>query len=349
MATFQKVGKKWRAGVCVNRIRRTRTFHTKAQAETWAKQKEQELESGVLSGTKTLSDLLYKYKQTVSTRKKSHEREAKRIEALRRDPIGQVRLSEFAAPHVSEWKERRLKEVKTDSVRRDWVLLSHACNVAMKEWHWLKNNPFTEVQRPPESPPRTRRITADELERMLFASGFDYTKPGTLTATVGLVMLWAIETAMRAGEICALEWGHVHDRYVHIPKTKNGDARDIPLSRKAQGLLELAPGENTVFAINTSQLDSLFRKLKKRAIIDDLHFHDLRREALSRLAKVFSLMELAKISGHRDLRTLQDVYYAPKIDELADKLPCQYEVNDTDRRVINYRGALKKKRSGTND
>ncbi|MGD8911283.1 MAG: site-specific integrase [Candidatus Thiodiazotropha sp.] len=320
MATFQKVGKKWRAGVCVNRIRRTKTFHTKALAEAWARETEQELESGVLSGKKTLSDLLLKYKETVSTRKKSHKREEKRIEALQRDPIGQVRLSEFAAPHVSEWKERRLKEVKTDSVRRDWVLLSHACNVAMKEWHWLKNNPFTEVQRPPESPPRKRRITDDELERMLFASGFDYTPPQTLTATVGLVMLWAIETAMRAGEICSMKWEDTHEKYVHIPNAKNNQARDVPLSSEAQRLLKLATGEDTVFGINTSQLDSLFRKMKKRALIDDLHFHDLRREALSRLAQVFGLMELAKISGHRNLSILQNVYYAPRIDELADKL-----------------------------
>jgi hypothetical protein len=69
MATFQKVGKKWHAGVCVNRFRRTKTFYTKAQAEAWARQTEQELESGVLSGTKTLSDLLPRYKETISTRK----------------------------------------------------------------------------------------------------------------------------------------------------------------------------------------------------------------------------------------------------------------------------------------
>ncbi|MEW8508941.1 MAG: site-specific integrase [Candidatus Thiodiazotropha sp.] len=320
MATFQKLGKKWRAGVCVNRVRRTKTFHTKAQAEAWAKQTEQELESGVLSGKKTLSDLLLRYKETISTRKKSHDREKNRIEALRRDPIAEVRLSEFAAPHVSEWKERRLLEVSTSAVRRDWILLSHACNIAVKEWHWLSINPFSEVKRPPEAKPRNRRITDDELERMLFASGFNDTKPETMTATVGLVMLWGIETAMRAGEICALEWKNVHDRHVHIPKTKNGDARDIPLSSEAQRLLNLAPGKETVFGIKTSQLDALFRKMKKRAVIEDLHFHDLRREALSRLSKIFSLMELAKISGHRDLRTLQDVYYAPKISELADKL-----------------------------
>lgn len=155
---------------------------------------------------------------------------------------------------------------------------------------------------------------------MLFASGFNDTPPETMTATVGLVMLWAIETAMRAGEICAMIQNDVHEKHIHIPETKNGHARDVPLSSKAKRLLKLATGKDTVFGINSSQLDSLFRKMKKRALIEDLHFHDLRREALSRLAKVFGLMELAKISGHRNLSILQDVYYAPKIDDLADKL-----------------------------
>ncbi|MCG8043570.1 MAG: site-specific integrase, partial [Candidatus Thiodiazotropha endolucinida] len=146
----------------------------------------------------------------------------------------------------------------------------------------------------------------------------------TRTSTVGLVMLWAIETAMRAGEICAVTWGDVHDRHIHIPKSKNGFARDIPLSSVALELLEYTNTDRSdrsalVFDINTSQLDALFRKLKKRALIEDLHFHDLRREALSRLSKIFNVMELAKISGHRDLRILQDVYYVPTMDDLANK------------------------------
>jgi integrase len=68
------------------------------------------------------------------------------------------------------------------------------------------------------------------------------------------------------------------------------------------------------------QADALFRKAKARALIKDLHFHDTRREALTRLAKKFDVMELARISGHRDLRILQNVYYAPTVEDLAKKL-----------------------------
>ena len=150
------------------------------------------------------------------------------------------------------------------------------------------------------------------------------TPPETISSRVGAAYLFAIETAMRAGEICALEWRHVNQRYVHLPKTKNGYARDVPLSAEARRIIEqlrLVNGEqDTVFCVTTTSLDALFRKAKARALIDDLHFHDTRREALTRLSKVFDVMELARISGHRDLRVLLNVYYAPSVHDLADNL-----------------------------
>ncbi|MCU7906210.1 MAG: tyrosine-type recombinase/integrase [Candidatus Thiodiazotropha sp. (ex Epidulcina cf. delphinae)] len=73
---------------------------------------------------------------------------------------------------------------------------------------------------------------------MLYASGFNDTPPETMTATVGLVMLWAIETAMRASEICSMRRGDVHEKHVHIPETKNGHARNVPLSSEAKRLLK---------------------------------------------------------------------------------------------------------------
>ena len=62
--------------------------------------------------------------------------------------------------------------------------------------------------------------------------------------------------------------------------------------------------------VSAASLDALFRKARTRAQIEDLHFHDTRREALTRLSNIFDVMELARISGHRDLRILQKVYQA---------------------------------------
>ncbi|MEW8692252.1 MAG: site-specific integrase [Candidatus Thiodiazotropha endolucinida] len=205
------------------------------------------------------------------------------------------------------------------------TILSHACSVARREWGWLRVNPVSDVRRPPPTAARTRRPAAEETEKLLHALGYSSeAPPETVSARVGAAYLFAIETAMRAGEICGLEWQHVNERHVHLPRTKNGYARDVPLSAEARRIIEQLRPLNSevgaVFGVSTASLDALFRKAKARALIEDLHFHDTRREALTRLSKVFDVMELARISGHRDLRVLQNVYYAPSVSDLADKL-----------------------------
>lgn len=82
---------------------------------------------------------------------------------------------------------------------------------------------------------------------------------------------------------------------------------------------EIEQGD-TCFQVKSNILDATFRKLKKAVNKDELHFHDTRREALTRLAKKVDVMTLAKISGHKDIRILQNVYYAPNMEEVAELL-----------------------------
>lgn len=93
------------------------------------------------------------------------------------------------------------------------------------------------------------------------------------------------------------------------------------MSTEARRILDELPKENeSVFNLANTQIDALFRKAKARCLIDDLHWHDTRHEALTRLSQKLNVMELAKIAGIRDLRILQNVYYNPSIEDLADKL-----------------------------
>jgi integrase len=191
----------------------------------------------------------------------------------------------------------------------------------------MRVNPVDDVRRPVTAAARTRRPTDEETEKLLDTLGYSReAPPKTASSRVGAAYLFAIETAMRAGEICSLEWQHVNERHVHLPLTKNGYARDVPLSAEARRIIEQLrsltgdDGEATVFNVSTASLDALFRKARARAQIEDLHFHDTRREALTRLSKIFDVMELARISGHRELRILQNVYYAPTVNDLAAKL-----------------------------
>ena len=66
-------------------------------------------------------------------------------------------------------------------------------------------------------------------------------------------------------------------------------------------------------------MDALFRKYRDKAGIDNLHFHDTRHEAVTRLAKKLDVLDLARMIGHRNLKTLM-VYYNATAEELAQKL-----------------------------
>lgn len=142
-------------------------------------------------------------------------------------------------------------------------------------------------------------------------------------------MLFALETAMRAGEICNAKWQDLKmdKRLLHLPQTKNGHPRDIPLSSVAMEIIQQMGKIKTddtdlIFQLKPAQLDANFRKLKVKAALDNanLHFHDTRREALTRLAKKVDVMTLAKISGHRDIKILLNTYYAPNMVDVVKLL-----------------------------
>jgi len=120
-----------------------------------------------------------------------------------------------------------------------------------------------------------------------------------------------------------LTWDRINfDRCVaHLPMTKNGTARDVPLSSRAIEILKLLVGrdQERVFTVASASADALFRKGKARAMIEELHFHDSRREAISRLSKKVDVLTLARITGHKDIRMLM-IYYQTDMSEVAQRL-----------------------------
>lgn len=181
-----------------------------------------------------------------------------------------------------------------------------------------------EVKRPAPPDHRERLISDDELERLLFALGYDVEEtPKTITARVGAALLFAIETAMRAGEIAGLKWKDVFpdQKFLRVGAGKTAAAkRDVPLSTEALRIINQLPRDGeSVFGISTAQIDALFRKAKARAMIEGLHFHDSRAVAITRLAQRLDILTLARMVGHRDLRMLQ-VYYRESAEDIAKKL-----------------------------
>lgn len=328
MASFTKTGTTWRAQIYVNGVRESSTFATKAKAQAWAAQRETELrsqkETGILAG-KTCGDAFDRYLKEVSPHKRGHRWESLRLKAMSEADIGKVKfknikLSDLNADAIGQWRDSRLSEVAGSTINRDLNLLSHVLNTARKEWGWMAHSPTKDVRRPKNPAPRDRRITQDEIDRLCVSFGFDGSPVATKNQAVAVAFLFAIETAMRAGEICALRPEWIDGRVVHLPATavKNGVKRDVPLSKRAVELLELLP-QDKLFDIKSSSLDALFRAGRDRANIEGLTFHDTRHEAITRLSKKLGVLELARAVGHRDLKMLQ-VYYNESAADIAARL-----------------------------
>lgn len=322
MPSITKRGKKWRAEVARGGVRETATFRTKQEAAAWTLEREAQATSGKLPD-KSLGDALKRYAKEVSPGKRGGRWEVVRLGAMQLDRLALVRLPALAAPDLAAWRDRRLKEVAPATVAREMGLLRAVLRLAWKEWHWLRENPLADVKPPASPASRKRRVSQDEIDRILLATGADEGADTAMQRT-GLAFAFAVETAMRAGEIVGMVWADVGEKSVRLPVTKNGDQRKVPLSPRAREIIAaLKPGKpvatDPVFRLEAGTRDVMFRRARDAAKMGDLHFHDSRAEAIWRLSRKLDVLELARVIGHRDPKSLM-LYYETDADELADRL-----------------------------
>lgn len=325
MATIRKLANgKWQAQVARKGVRRSKSFDKKIDAKDWATIEERRiLEGGAAEASKrTFADVLKRYAREVSPSKRGGRWEMIRIEKFCRDPIANTLLDDLTPEEMGRWRDRRLREVKPGSVIRELNLMSAALTTARREWKWIAKNPISDIRKPGGTPGRDRLISAQEIAAIVTMAGEDYTK---VSGRVGLAFLFAIETAMRAGEICGLHSGDINTRtrVAVLRETKNGTARKVPLSSKAMGILEelgkLPPTNGPVFRLTARQLDANYRAIRDKAGIIDLRFHDTRHEAITRLAKKLDVLSLARMVGHNDIKQLM-TYYNETAEDLAKRL-----------------------------
>ncbi|GAB3547432.1 site-specific integrase [Noviherbaspirillum agri] len=320
MASISKRGNKWHVRICrKNSPTICKTFSLFKDAQTWAKNIELQLERGEALGRDTvlLSTLIERYQSSVALTKKGYKQEAPRLRAWLQHPFAKREAASIKPADIASYRDQRLKEGKAAAtVRIELSLISSVYKYAKHEWGFTKlSNPVTEIKRPPPSKGRDRRLEDGELDAILCVTEGTYMAP---------VILLAIETAMRAGELASLQWEHINlvKRTAVLPDTKNGDKRVVPLSTKAIEILRKMErnGDNVFHFQDSYVISDAFRRITKRAGIMGLRFHDLRHEAVSRLfEKRLNVMEVASISGHRSLQMLQR-YTHLRAEELALKL-----------------------------
>lgn len=313
MASFRKRGNRWQAMVARQGVRVSQTFASKAAAKDWAARQEYLILEGAVSRPGTVRELFDRYAREVSPSKRGARWEMIRLELLMKDALAKVTLRELSAADLAAWRDRRLRAVSPGTVRREMSLMSSVFAVARREWGLLASNPLADVRWPSMPPARERRVSDAEIALLTAtASGLH-----TIEGRAVHAFRFAVETAMRAGEICSLTRDRIDGSVALLPMTKNGRARRVPLSPAALALLD--PLDDRLFNLTPQKLDVGFRRVRDRAGIEGLTFHDARHEAVARLSKVFDPFELARVVGHSDLKQTLAYYHASPHD-LAQRL-----------------------------
>jgi integrase len=266
MASIYRHGRGWRAQVYVRGVRDSDTFRTRQEAAQWALQREAEL-AGTTLAPRTLDAALARYRDDVSPSHKGYRWEVMRIEAMRRHAIAGRMLGSLTGPDIAGWRDERLKQVSPATVAREMTLLRAVLEACRVDWGWIRENPMREVRKPRTPASRKRRITPEEIDRVLIACDLaDGLSARTSLQRVGLAFLFALETAMRAGEIVGMRWPDVAEKSVTLPRTKNGDVRVVPLSKRAREILATLPRtDGPVFGLRPGTRDALWRQAVRAA------------------------------------------------------------------------------------
>lgn len=346
MASVEQRGHTWRVTVRVpggGKVYATRD--TKAEAEAWGASQERLKSLGKLHATSgvTVGELFESFDDDVAAKTDSGRWNSLRIRAWGRDPLTHLRVSDVTTHDINGWIERRGLDVSGATVNRELNLLSAAFTYAVKVRRWITVNPCHGAFRPERARPRCRPLLSpDEIAAICVATGYD-TDPAlaTRTARVGACFLLALETGMRSGEILrARPRDYWRDkRTMHVAAIETGGrkgarsgrasldpSRNVPLTSRAIEIVDQLvstspPNQPYIVGISDRQRDALWRKSVKMSGVDDLHFHDTKHEAATRLAAFLDVLALSHALGTKDVRLLRDTYYNHDASRSAALLP----------------------------
>lgn len=322
----------------------SKTFRTKRDAEDWSRRTEDEMVRGVFiqrtsSEKITVAKALERYKREVVPTKKlsTQQREGSRIREVTAF-FGDYSLAAVTPDLVAKFRDMRLGLGKSNNtVRLELALLGHLFTTAIKEWHiGLIYNPVANIRKPSPGEGRNLRLSNSDLERVINAVN-NHSNP-----LLGWIVRIAVETGMRKSEMLNIKNSQVdiENRVVRLNDTKNDSARTVPLNRVATDTFKLIldnparptdtdliffgePGKDKAGKIkqrNPYQFDKIWGDIKKKLGLQDLHFHDLRHEAVSRLVESgLSDQEVASISGHKSMQMLRR-YTHLRAEDLVKKM-----------------------------
>lgn len=300
--------------------------------------------------TPTLSDSLARYLAEISPRKKGTATDISIAARWMETRLANRRLASITDTDISDIADAWLKVLEPATVVRRLALVSHLYTVARKTWKYRTLvNPLQFVDRPAVNDARERRLY-DNIrlrgvpETECPRSEIEWLIRSTTSAELPTIMVLAAESGMRRSELVVAakrERIDLAHGVIYLDDTKNGQRRAVPLTPWALAWLKHylvgKPSRGRIFSISPSSATRAFARARKRARRDyealcarygrapkpeyfaDLRLHDLRHEATTRLAEVYDMHKLAKVTGHRDTRMLLR-YYHPSGRDLAKEL-----------------------------
>ena len=314
MATISKHYGKWQAQIRIKDYpNQTKSFLLKKDAELWARQTEislQKDELGIkLKSYPTFIEIINRYLEEVSSLKRGYVNERHHLSSILKEKFIYLPLNKITPLYFAQYRDKRLQEVKSSTLLREFNILSHIFTVCMTEWDYEINNPLKKIKKPKANNRRERRLTEYEYNFLV--------KGNYPQQSLRYLIEFAVETGMRRGEILNIKQEQVKGHTLLIPQTKNGHPRTIPLTKRALYILN---NTELPFPYTPNALKLAWNRLKNKGGIKDLHFHDLRHEAISRFfEKGLSIPEVALISGHKDVRMVFR-YTHLKAEDILNKL-----------------------------
>ena len=301
------------------KVDKSKRFRLKSDAVFWAAKIESDIEAHARGDLPnyTLLDALVKYGDEVTPNHRSCVKEQYMINGIKRSclPVNR-QISLITSNDIAEWRNWRSANVGDATVNRELTIIKLVFSIALREWGWIKSNPCLAVSKKPQPKARDRLISDGERDALLLQLNG---KPHGVRHQSRVAFCFALETAMRLGEITGLKEGDIVGRVAKLALTKNGTAREVPLSKRALELLAEIESNGKYFTCKSSSISREITRAVQRAGIIDLNFHDTRHAAITALAKKLTVLELARAIGHKDLKSLM-IYYNETAENLADKL-----------------------------
>ena len=296
----------WRCQVYKNGIRKSKVFASKTAAKMWGQRMEIELAGQSANPFHTFGDAVNKYLADVSSTKDGEQWERVRLEVMREHFGDATLLTEIDTPQIAAWRDWRLTTVSGSTVNREANILRAMLILAKREWKWIDHAPFDGVKLPKENPPRHQVWAWRLIKRVLRANRTGKTQEMQLAFHI------ALRSGMRLAEVLQAPTHYDPKRQVVTIKTKTEERAQIPIGRLAHKLILRAS-----FTVGPNEGSTLFSKLCRELLIEGLTFHDTRGTALTHLSRKVDVLTLAKISRHKDLSLLSNVYYRQTADSIA--------------------------------